>query len=115
MDDLLSLKEDTLTILILTYNLQENLGTLLTDDRYKFTHTKMENLKRHAVDCVVLGGYKAHQPANLIQKFRASVPKRLYKYQGSFSMARCGLKVQRFHTAAFMSDKASPGEIFKSI
>ena len=111
MTDLLELDKDTLTIVILTSNFEGHLGQLLTDEGHKLTLAKMETLKTYAIDSVVLGGTKAFQPKNLIEKFRASIPKRLHIYQGPVSMARCGIKLEAFYTQGFMADKSSPGYV----
>ena len=109
MAELLNANEDTLTIVILLNNFDGHLGTLLTNDRHKLTHEKMETLAKSAVDAVVLGGIRAHQPSNLMNKFKVSAPKRLHLFQGPVSMARCGIKLETFYTEGFMADKASPG------
>ena len=112
INTILALDEDTLTVVFLLYNCQAHTGQLLTDERHKLTHKKMDILKKYTVDVAVLGGTKSIQPKHLLQKFSASSPKRLHQYQGPVSMARCGIKLEAFNTESFMPDKASPGTYF---
>ena len=61
---------------ILEFAAKHQWADLVKKSPNKLTLAKMETLKTYAIDSVVLGGTKAFQPKNLIEKFRASEPER---------------------------------------
>merc|ERR1711963_1024267 len=101
-------------MVILTYKLQESidLAKFISDDGFRLTHSKMDQLQDFIVDIAISGGLhgmqlaKQHVPSYL----HATKIARIMHFSGEFSISRCGVQVKPFHNSAFMEAQSTFGK-----